>query len=884
MNGRDFLSNSKFFSDYAKYIPSKGRLETWGEATDDVLLMHSQKYKHINDPEFWKAFNKAREAYNNKMVLASQRNLQFRHEQITKHNSKLYNCSVVYVNKPRVFSEIMYQLLCGCGVGYSIQRHNVEQLPLVSKRSENFVEYTIPDSIEGWADALGILTSSFFSKNQHFPEYYGKKVIFNYDLIRAKGAFISGGFKAPGPDGLKKSLDAIERIFERVAEGHLTSLDVHDILCHASDAVLSGGVRRSAMIALFDINDELMLNCKTGMWFNDNPQRGRANNSAILVRDEVTKEQFLNLIEKTKSFGEPGIFFAEKKDVITNPCVTSDTKILTEEDGYVPVDELIGRKFTTIVDGELYESTDKGFFSTGIQPVYRVYTSPDTEPDHTFNKEVKYLYIDCTEAHQLLVLNEDGSTSFKELKNISLGDKLVINNIFKGVNDLVLYETVIEKEYIGDREVYDCQIPGINRYDSNGFISHNCGEIGFTPIDDETGETGWSMCNLTEINALKCQTLAQFLEACECAATLGTMQAGYTDFPYLGEVTERIIRKEALLGVSITGFMGNPKLLNPEWLRLGAERVKETNKKIAKLIGINPAARTTCVKPSGNASAILGTTSGVHGEHSPAYFRIMQLNKETELAKYLSENFPEIIEEGVWSANNSDYALYIPIVAESNSIYKEELINTKLLEYVKLIQENWVEPGTNVELGIRDYVRHNVSNTITVDNWDEVAEWVWENRNIMGGMSFLSNSGDKIYQQAPFTSVLNSVAKINETYGDGALFASGLIVDGLHAFDNNLWNACDAVSNKNNKLIGTRVQILIQKDWIRRAKSFAKNFFKGDIEKMINCLKDVHLFHKWHKINRRFKHIDFNDINFTPKYADIDTLGAVACSGGACEI
>lgn len=882
MTGREVLSDFKFFNDYSKFNYELNRPETWTEAVKDVMSMYYEKYSHIDDEIFADALKKAEKFYADKRVLGSQRCLQFRKEQVFKHNPKLYNCSVVYVDKPRVFSEIMHQLLCGCGVGYSVQKINIDKLPNISKRGSEFIEYTIEDSIEGWADAVGVLTSTYFTENQHFPEFYGKKVIFNFSRIRPKGAKIAGGFKAPGPEGLKKSLELMESIFERAlnTSNRLSSLDIHDILCHESDAVLSGGVRRSAMIALFDVDDDLMLNAKTGMWFNDNPQRGRANNSAILVRNKVTKEQFLSLIEKTKFYGEPGIFFAEAEDVLTNPCVTRDTKILTETDGYVYVDELIGKKFRTIVNGEVYDSTDLGFFSTGIKEVFRVYTTYNNLIENSDAKQ----YIDATANHKLLVLDHEYNEIWKQVDEIKIGDKLIINNIFKDFTTDIIYETVLDVVPMGEQEVFDCQIPGINRYDSNGFISHNCGEIGFTPIDKETGQTGWSMCNLTEINALKCKTLNEFLDACEAAAILGTLQAGFTDFPYLGEVSEKIIRREALLGVSITGFMSNPKVFNPEWLQLGAKKVKETNQKIAKIIGINPAARTTCVKPSGNASSILGTTSGIHGEHSPAYFRVMQLNKETELAKYLNDNFSELLEESVWSATKADYATYIPVVAEKDSIYKNELVDTKLLEYVKIVQENWVEPGTTPELCINDYVRHNVSNTITVSDWDSVSEWVWENRHIMGGMSFLSDSGDKIYQQAPFTSVINSAEELISLYGEGTIFASGLIVDGLHAFNDNLWDACDAILYKDKKLVGTRYEVLLQKDWLRRAKNFSKNFFKNDIDKTINCLKDVHLYHKWLKINRRFKNIDLSKVNFKPVFTDIDTLGAVACSGGACEI
>lgn len=731
--GSLFLSYVKYYSDYAKANPMKNRPETWVESVTDVMNMHREKYAHIKSDELKGYIDFAENMYKQKRVLASQRNLQFRGEQVKKHNSRLYNCSVTYVDRARAFSEIMYQLMCGCGVGYSVQYKNINKLPSIAKRGNDIVEYIIRDEIEGWADAIGVLMSSYFTSDQQFPEYFGKKIMFNYDRIRPRGAYISGGYKAPGADGLRDSIQKIEKLFERqLNEGasRLRSIDVHDIICHSSDAVLSGGVRRSALISIFDLEDEDMLSAKIGNWFIDNPQRGRANNSALILRNHHTKDQFLKLLKMTEQFGEPGIFFAESDDIITNPCA----------------------------------------------------------------------------------------------------------------------------------------------------------EIGFVPIDDTTGETGWSMCNLTEINASLARTKEDFFKACMAASIIGTLQAGYTDFKYLTDVSKRIIEKEALLGVSITGWMSNPSLFDKELLKEGARIVKETNEKVAKLIGINKAARTTCVKPSGNASVLLGTTSGIHGEHARQYFRIMQYTKNSEIAKYLEKYMPEMLENSVWSKTGTDYAIYVPVVANENAIFKSELYDEKLLNYVKFVQQYWVEEGTNVENCIRPYIRHNVSNTVDVKNWDVIAEEIWENRHIYGGLSFLpALGGDKIYQQAPFTAVLN-MQEIVDKYGDGALFASGLIVDAQHRF-NNLWTATDMLKDENIPLTGSTDEVLLMKDWIRRAKKFAKNYFSYDLNLMVECLKDVHLYHKWTKINKVFKPVDFEAIFKKEKEdIDIDTLGAVACSGGACEV
>jgi ribonucleoside-diphosphate reductase alpha chain len=394
---------------------------------------------------------------------------------------------------------------------------------------------------------------------------------------------------------------------------------------------------------------------------------------------------------------------------------------------------------------------------------------------------------------------------------------------------------------------------------------------------------GIQMCNLNEINAEKCQTEEQFLRACKDAAILGTLQAGYTDFPYLGKTTENLVKREALLGVSITGWMNNPKLLNPELLQLGATLVVEINKIVAKKIGINQAARTTCVKPSGNASVVLGTASGIHPEHSERYFRIMQLNKESDTAKWLKENADFLLEESVWSKNNTDYVVFVPITNPKDGLFKKDMKGLKHLEIIRMVQQNWIVPGTNRHLGISPLTTHNCSCTVIIDDKKSIIDYIWKNKDDFTAISFISDYGDKDFNQAPFTSVL-SFEELTEKYGKGCLFASGLIVDGLHYFNNNLWQACDCLLDSSIPIVGTREQVLLRKDWIRRAKQFAKNYFKNDIKNMIYCLKDVHLYHKWETVNRSIREVDFSTILKRPSYKNVGDYAAQSCSGGQCEI
>jgi ribonucleoside-diphosphate reductase alpha chain len=264
----------------------------------------------------------------------------------------------------------------------------------------------------------------------------------------------------------------------------------------------------------------------------------------------------------------------------------------------------------------------------------------------------------------------------------------------------------------------------------------------------------------------------------------------------------------------------------------------------------------------------------------------MQINKGSEVAQQIKEHYPFLLEESVWSSTQSDYVLWLPVETNPNSVFKSELVGIKQLEVVKKIQQNWVEYGTRLERCSKPYLRHNVSNTVDVGEkqWGEVAKYIFDNRNYFTGVSFLGTFGDKDFKQAPFTSVLTA-QQILDKYGEISIFASGLIVDGLHAFDNDLWNACQAVTDREFKLSGSRQEQLLQKDWIRRCKQYSKRYFKNDTRKAIYCLKDLHIYHKWVEINRLLKENPPLEISLQqPIYVDVDTMGSAGCVGGQCEM
>ena len=310
--GLDALSKITVFSKYAKYIPELKRRETWDEIVDRYQEMMIKKYPNLEI-----AIVESAKFIREKKVLPSMRALQFAGAAMEVNNARGYNCAYLPVDSLYSFSETMFLLLGGSGVGYSVQKHHVEQLPAI-KKQENYKQrnYLIEDSIMGWADAVKVLVKFYFEG--------GYKPKFDFRAIRHKGArLVTAGGKAPGPEPLKICLTHIDAIMERKADGEqLTPLECHDIMCHIANSVLAGGIRRSAMIALFSHDDEEMITCKYGNWWELNEQRGRANNSAVLERGSVGEEEFNDLWKRIEASGsgEPGIYWTNNKDWGTNPC------------------------------------------------------------------------------------------------------------------------------------------------------------------------------------------------------------------------------------------------------------------------------------------------------------------------------------------------------------------------------------------------------------------------------------------------------------------------------------------------------------------------------------------------------------------------------------
>jgi ribonucleoside-triphosphate reductase (thioredoxin) len=730
MSALQELQNYTFVSKYARWIEDKNRRETWKEAVDRVRNMMHTKYDTFGIQE---DIDWAYDIMYKKKVLGSQRALQFGGDPILKRHAKIYNCTSSYCDRLRFFQECFWLLLCGSGTGFSVQKHHVSKLPTLEHNppEDQGTKYVIDDSIEGWADALGVLLSSYSSKPvEEFKQYKNCHILFDYSNIRAKGASLASGVgKAPGYEPLANGLEKIRTLLDRcIANGQkkLRPIDAYDIVMHSSDAVLSGGVRRSASLALFSPDDEEMAKAKTGNWYIENPQRARSNNSALLLKNETTFEEFQTLMESVKEFGEPGFIWSESTEMIFNPCV----------------------------------------------------------------------------------------------------------------------------------------------------------EIGMWPVDEQSGKSGWQGCNLSTINCSSVTDEEDFYERCKAAAIIGTLQAGFTKLDYLGEISERIFDREALLGVSLTGTMEKHDLvLTEKVLTKGAKIAVETNKDLAKKIGINQAARVTCLKPEGTSSSMLGTSSGIHPHHAKRYIRHVQANVLEAPYQHFKKLNPQACEKSSWSANNTDEVIKFPIEVPDGAKLKNQLPAVEMLSIVKDTQKHWVQSGKNKGLCTQEYLSHNVSNTVTVkpDEWDDVTKYIYDNRKYFAGISLIPQSGDKDYPQAPFTTVYTSREIVKE-YGDAALWCSGLIELALNGFNNNLWAACDYVSMNQAKEGDSQEKLL----FITKMKNFAGKYFNGDIKRLTYCMKDVYNWKLYCDLFNSFKKVDYTQLSET----EDNTVGIeeISCAGGACLI
>ena len=565
------LSDIVVFNKYAKWDASKGRRENYKEIVQRNKEMHQRKY-----PQLAEQIEDVYANYvTNKRVLPSMRSLQFGGRPIELAHNRIFNCAYMPAEDYHFFPELMFLLLGGTGMGFSVQSHHVNKLPSVTEpKSRDYHKFQVQDSIVGWADAIKVVAKAFLCG--------GALPAFDYRDIREKGSeLVTTGGQAPGPDPLRACVDKLIVVFSNAVGRSLRPLEVHDAACIIADAVLAGGIRRAAMISLFDLSDEEMITCKSGNWWETHPYRARSNNSAVLVRGEVTVDQFVKLMARVEESGcgEPGVYWNNNRDWGTNPC--------------------------------------------------------------------------C--------------------------------------------------------------------------------EIALEP---------YQACNLTEINASLIKTQADYNGASSAAAFIGTLQAGYTDFHYLNPKWRETCERGALLGVSMTGIAS--RTVTELNMKEAANVAKQTNRNVAKDIGIRRAERITTVKPAGTTSLVLGCSSGIHAWHNDYYIRRMRAGKDEELAQYMMKVAPALVEQDVMVPHQ--VVLSFPQKAPDGACVRSESI-FNLLDRVKKVSQEWVDAGHG-----KGDNRHNVSCTISVkDNeWEELTNWMWINREHYNGISVLPYFGAEAYPQLPF--------------------------------------------------------------------------------------------------------------------------------------
>lgn len=445
---------------------------------------------------------------------------------------------------------------------------------------------------------------------------------------------------------------------------------------------------------------------------------------------------------------------------------------------------------------------------------------------------------------------------------------------------LLKNETTLEEFQALMESVKEFGEPGFIWSDSKEMVFNPCVEISLWPVNEKTGESGWQGCNLSTINCSSIEDEEDFYERCKAAAIIGTLQAGFTKLEYLGKNSEEIFEREALLGVSMTGIMEKHDLiLTEKVLKNGAKIAVETNKEMCKKIHINQAARVTCLKPEGSSSSMLGTSSGIHPHHAKRYIRHVQANVLEAPYQHFKTYNPQACYKSSWSANNTDEIIKFPIEVPDGSKLKNQLPAVEMLEIVRQTQKNWVQSGKNKSLCTQDYLCHNVSNTVTVkpDEWDDVTNYIYNNRKYFAGISLIPQSGDKDYTQAPFTTVYTSREIVKE-YGDASLWCSGLIELGLNSFNNNLWAACDYVNMNQAKADDPQDKL----SFITKMKNFAGKYFDGDIKRLTYCMKDVYNWKIYCDLFNSFKKVDYTQLSET----EDNTTGIeeISCAGGACLI
>lgn len=858
-------------SRYARYLDDKKRRETWPETVQryvDFMTSSMRERLGFEVDEFMRA--DIHNAILNLEVLPSMRALMTAGPAAGRENVAMYNCSYIAIDHVRAFDEILYILMCGTGVGFSVERQEISRLPAVPEGLVDSDEtIVVPDSKQGWAEALRKLLASL---------YAGWVPKIDYSRIRPKGARLKVfGGRASGPEPLKRLFEYAIKLFTKAQGRQLESIECHDLVCMIADIVVVGGVRRAALISLSNLSDMRMRDAKSGQWWETNVQRARSNNSvAFTEKPEVGHfmQEWLALYQ-SKS-GERGIFNREAakekcrevgrdadRNFGTNPCVTGDTPILTK-DGYRRIQDTVGHN-VVIWDGREWVLVEP--FSTGHNDTLTVHLSDGTSltctdyhkwlihdgeekrvetrylkpgdklakydmpvvGDEDFdeeqtsaaysqgfysadgNKDQKFSWVpleehslryrlewfaglmdgdgtvvryDNSDSLQLssvdkaflldvrLLLTSMGVQAKLELMNPAASGKampggsydtqdcwrLIINSadtqklldcgiefrrlkVQKGTvqRDARRFVKVVSVERAERQETFCFHNPVSGRGTFNGIVTAQCGEI----ILRSKG-----FCNLTEVVARSGDTEEDLFRKIQIATILGTWQSSFTDFRYIRPKWKQNAEEERLLGVSITGIM-DCELLQPGAgglsVRLAAFRdfARQVNRKEAQLMGINPSAAITCVKPSGTASSLADASSGIHRRFAERYIRRVRNDIKDPLTQFMvDQGFPAEVD----IMNEDNMVFSFPMEAPEGSDLREYSA-IEQLEFWLAYRRHWCD--------------HNPSTTVYVkeDEWPAVGGWVYEHFDEVGGLSFLPVDGGT-YMQMPYEAV--SAEKLKE--------------------------------------------------------------------------------------------------------------------------
>ena len=713
---KEFIYRSR----HSRWDPEKNRRKTWPEGVDDYLnhMWLQAEKKGWKVPRTWR--DSIRKMMMDRKAVGSMRAFKAAGKHLEKDQAACFNCMGTAADHPRVFDEICYLLMLGCGVGVSVERQLINKLPdLPEELYPSPAVIPVSDSKIGWSAAVKELIALLYS---------GSVPSWDLSRVRPAGSVLkTSGGRASGPEPLDEALRFIVDVFKgAVGAGStkLNSLECTDIICKIAESIVAGGSRRSAILLLCNPSDDRMRNAKTGNWMNLHPQRRMANISSAYT-EKPSLEQFMEewfSLMKSGS-GERGFFnrqgvqsyadaAGERRgtyDWITNPCFSGDMRLKTSE-GYRKFEDLEGKEGLSIVnaDGntvpsEVWCSGEKEMIELRFRSSGPALPPVQVTPDHIFRME---------DGSELEARHTSGRKIMSD-KNDPSGDEHMVDSV----------------KHIGIRKAYDFSEPETNWGVVEGVVAHNCGEAVLRTVSSR-GVRGGSGCNLSEAVIGEDATPEQVRERIWAATVLGTIQASFTDFRYLRKGWKTIMEEDALLGVSLTGIMDNPFFSGAgdreelkKTLEEMREYVKAVNRETAGKLGINPAAAACLIKPSGTVSKEFGVSPGIHCRKYRKYVG--------HVIGTLNEPFTQFLrdqgvpwEKSVYNPRN-EVVFKFPVTAPETVRTEETMDPAEMLDMIKIYRDHWCDG-------------HNVSCTVVLDGaeWFDAASWMYRNWDTVGGITF----------------------------------------------------------------------------------------------------------------------------------------------------